>query len=205
MRRRLVTLVLVLVTIGCSIAPQRPVARTISVSQRDVEAVVGHCGVERWAVKTLSDARAGQVSMEPKIVDVLDLRALAAPQTITGATMRLDAETVTYAVTAHLIAAKIEADSDIHLVIADTRNDSATMIVEFPDPSCVATNRPEIGAARAAFLGACGPVDAQRWKTLDGDATITGVLFFDEPHGQTGVAPNAAELHPVVAFAGVCQ
>jgi hypothetical protein len=30
---------------------------------------------------------------------------------------------------------------------------------------------------------------------------VTGVLFFDYPHGQTGVAPNAIEVHPVLDFA----
>jgi hypothetical protein len=29
---------------------------------------------------------------------------------------------------------------------------------------------------------------------------LTGVLFFDVPHNQTGVARNAVELHPVLAF-----
>ena len=31
-------------------------------------------------------------------------------------------------------------------------------------------------------------------------ATITGVGFFDVLHGQTGVAPNGIELHPVIGF-----
>jgi hypothetical protein len=31
-------------------------------------------------------------------------------------------------------------------------------------------------------------------------AVVTGVAFFDFLHGQTGVAPNAIELHPVLAF-----
>src|SRR5438874_1967549 len=31
-------------------------------------------------------------------------------------------------------------------------------------------------------------------------ADIAGVAFFDYDHGQTGVAPNAIELHPVVGF-----
>jgi hypothetical protein len=31
-------------------------------------------------------------------------------------------------------------------------------------------------------------------------AKVTGVAFFDFYHGQTGVAPNAIELHPVLAF-----
>jgi hypothetical protein len=31
-------------------------------------------------------------------------------------------------------------------------------------------------------------------------ARVVGVLFFDYDHGQIGVAPNAVELHPVLAF-----
>ena len=33
-----------------------------------------------------------------------------------------------------------------------------------------------------------------------GLATVTGVAFFDFFHGQSGVAPNAIELHPILAF-----
>jgi hypothetical protein len=32
-------------------------------------------------------------------------------------------------------------------------------------------------------------------------ARVTGVAFFDFLHGQTGVAPNGIELHPVLGFA----
>jgi hypothetical protein len=32
-------------------------------------------------------------------------------------------------------------------------------------------------------------------------ARVVGVAFFDYNHGQTGVAPNAIELHPVLGFA----
>ena len=35
---------------------------------------------------------------------------------------------------------------------------------------------------------------------LTGKATIRGVGFFDFLHGQTGVAPNGIELHPVLRF-----
>jgi hypothetical protein len=31
-------------------------------------------------------------------------------------------------------------------------------------------------------------------------ASITGVSCFDFKHGQTGVAPNAIELHPILKF-----
>jgi hypothetical protein len=42
----------------------------------------------------------------------------------------------------------------------------------------------------------CG---TERW-TVKTRAAVTGVAFFDYDHGQTGVAPNAIELHPVLAF-----
>jgi hypothetical protein len=32
-----------------------------------------------------------------------------------------------------------------------------------------------------------------------GRARVTGVAFFDFLHGQTGVAPNGIELHPVLS------
>jgi hypothetical protein len=40
---------------------------------------------------------------------------------------------------------------------------------------------------------------------MSGSATIAGVGFFDQIHGQTGVAPNGIELHPVVSFSGKCE
>ena len=55
--------------------------------------------------------------------------------------------------------------------------------------------------ARSAFIAACG-APTRSFKRLQGTATITGVAFFDQIHGQTGVAPNGIELHPVVGFSG---
>ena len=43
------------------------------------------------------------------------------------------------------------------------------------------------------------------FTNLSGTATLTGVGFFDELHGQTGVAPNGIELHPVLSFSGSCS
>jgi hypothetical protein len=37
-------------------------------------------------------------------------------------------------------------------------------------------------------------------RMCPGLATVTGVAFFDFFHGQSGVAPNAIELHPILAF-----
>jgi hypothetical protein len=49
-------------------------------------------------------------------------------------------------------------------------------------------------------IAACGQPSSSHFTNLGGRANITGVGFFDIPHGQTGVAPNAIELHPVLKF-----
>jgi len=59
--------------------------------------------------------------------------------------------------------------------------------------------------ARLALAHACGVATPSGFVQLQGIATITGVGFFDFDHGQTGVAPNAIELHPVLAFKGRCR
>jgi hypothetical protein len=41
---------------------------------------------------------------------------------------------------------------------------------------------------------------ARRAAKTCAKARVTGVAFFDFDHGQTGVAPNAIELHPILAF-----
>jgi hypothetical protein len=38
--------------------------------------------------------------------------------------------------------------------------------------------------------------DSERVRVIP----VTGVVFFDFFHGQTGVAPDAIELHPILAF-----
>jgi hypothetical protein len=77
------------------------------------------------------------------------------------------------------------------------------MIVEFPAASCAprasATARAKMTRARSAFIHACGNA-TRSYRRLSGTATVTGVGFWDEIHGQTGGAPNGIELHPVTAF-----
>lgn len=158
------------------------------------------CGVERWPVKTLTDSRARLVDFTPRPASVSALRRLPRPPVLDQRV--LGVETVVYRVRARLVAMKIEDDSDIHLVIADARHPSRTMIVEFPATGCT------VGAARNARLRmvrarrrlerACGPAD-HTFRDLRGTATITGVAFFDFKHHQRGLAPNAIELHPVLS------
>jgi hypothetical protein len=166
------------------------------------------CGVERWAVKTLSDPKAGEVNFTPKDTSIGRLRNKPDPHT-TSSTPRLDGvEETTYRVKARLVEFKREDDHDIHLVIAVPSSPSKTMIVEFPDTSCNgakdSAKKGQMGSARSAIVNACGqpPSPSSDFADLKGTATITGVGFFDVKHGtpQTGVAPNNIELHPVLRF-----
>jgi hypothetical protein len=68
---------------------------------------------------------------------------------------------------------------------------SRTMIAESPSPSCTARATPTRRRQMA---------QARRRVRLCAKARVSGVAFFDFFHGQTGVAPNAIELHPVLGF-----
>lgn len=50
------------------------------------------------------------------------------------------------------------------------------------------------------MLDACGPISSSSFTELKGKVVIEGVGFWGEIHGQTGVAPNGIELHPVLSF-----
>jgi hypothetical protein len=162
------------------------------------------CGVERWAVKTLADPAGRRLSLSPKPTTIRALRKKQVPGYV-GLRRSRGVERTTFRVRASLVEMKLEDDSDIHLVIADPSNRRATMIAELPNPSCTVgaslKARAKMRQARKAFTAACGSPSTS-FKRLSGTATVSGVGFFDQIHGQKGVAPNGIELHPVVSFTG---
>jgi hypothetical protein len=162
------------------------------------------CGGGRWKVKTLSDAAAGRIRFRPRWVAVKHLRSLEPPPDLTGdSARRRGPERRVFRIRVRLIEAKLADDRDIHLVVSRPRHPGATMIVEFPNARCngaaSAIHKAGLIRARRAFLGACGPLRTNL-KKLHGIARVRGVGFFDTEHGQTGRAPNAFELHPVLGF-----
>jgi len=198
MRRYLAALLLGLAVVPFAWAGIAPAKTTAPRSQQ-----VG-CGVERWAVKTLADPAGRRLSLFPSPTTIRALRKKQVPGYV-GLRRQRGVERTTFRVRASLVEMKLEADSDIHLVIADPRNSRATMIAEFPAASCMAGASPKaktrMRRARNAFVAACGEPSTS-FKRLSGMATISGVGFFDRIHGQTGVARNGIELHPVVSFTG---
>ena len=178
----------------------------VSANGETGEGAAGTCGVERWPVKTLSDPKASQVNFTPHDTSVGRLRNKNAPK-VGKNTPRIDGvETTTYRVKARLLEFKREDDKDIHLVISVPSAKTKTMIVEFPDTTCPgardSAKKSQMGKARSALVNACGqaPSPSSDFADLKGTATVTGVGFFDVIHGQTGVAPNGIELHPVLKF-----
>jgi hypothetical protein len=101
---------------------------------------------------------------------------------------RLPFEHHIYTVVARVVLVRPEADSDLHVVLKQHGN---SMITEAPSPNCdrhaTPLRRRQMRVARSHVR-------------LCARARVTGVAFFDFDHGQTGVAPNAIELHPILGF-----
>jgi hypothetical protein len=156
------------------------------------------CGVERWSVKTGTDADAGKVNLTtPSNTTIATLRGPAAPSPIPANNRVSPWETTEWVLNATLTQFKLESDSDYHLVLKDAGG--LTMIVEIPSPSCVGAGSPFF----AGIQNARSKFDARftattSFQTANIPVQIKGVGMFDFLHGQTGVAPNGIELHPVL-------
>ena len=198
MRRRLVPVLLIPVCVlSVALLPT-------SAAQPPSAQVAATCGVERWPVKTLSDPREKLVNYKPHDSSIGRLRKKPHPDVGPNTKRIKGVETTNYRVAARLVEMKLEDDRDIHLVVSVPSAPSKTMIVEFPDTTCNgASSSPKKGkmaSARSAIIAACGQPSSSHFTDLSGRATVTGIGFFDIPHGQTGIAPNAIELHPVLKF-----
>ena len=106
-------------------------------------------------------------------------------------------ETTQWVINATLTQYKLESDSDYHLVLQDASG--LTMIVEIPSPTCVGAGSPFF----AGIQNSRSKFDARftattSFQTANIPVQIKGVGMFDFLHGQTGVAPNGIELHPVL-------
>jgi hypothetical protein len=162
----------------------------------------GSCGSERWNIKTGTDSQAASISLVPHPNTIAALVAL--PAAGGGNSRESPTETTVWELkNVVLTELKEESDSDYHLVISDGTH---TMIAEIPYPSC-ATGSPWscfISRARsevdARFTVSSSPVYPAMLITL------RGVGFFDFPHSQSGLAPNAIELHPIleICFGNDC-
>jgi hypothetical protein len=154
-----------------------------SVGRSSSGAATSACGVERWTVKTLED-RPRLLPARSTTIHFLVTRP--APPTLPAT--RLPFERHVFTVRAAVTSVRPEEDGDLHLVL---RSGGDHMIGEAPSASC---------DLRATPLRRQQMSAARRRVRLCAHARVTGVAFFDFDHGQSGVAPNAIELHPILAF-----
>src|SRR5512146_457052 len=156
------------------------------------------CGVERWSVKTGTDPDAGLVDLNSSTnTAITNMRAFPAPSPIPANNRVAPAETTVWVIDATLTEYKLEGDSDYHLVMTDASGN--TMIMEIPSPTCVGTGSPFLSGiqnARAKFDAMFTATTS--FQTANIPVEIVGVGMFDFLHGQTGVAPNGVEFHPVL-------
>jgi len=165
------------------------------------------CISGRYSVKNLADTSVELVSTTPIPTSLSALWLRRPPGGLGFFTGRLPgAERQVYQVFVRLVSLQLEADRDIHLVVAEPGHPRRTMITELPSPRCysvaVSPYRSAMIHARRALTRACGGV-GRRQRRIVGTATVTGVGFWDSRHGQYGVARNGIELHPVLDFQGM--
>ena len=154
------------------------------------------CGVERWAVKTLSDADAGRVDFNPTLTTVSALNALT-PRCSNLPSTRFTAEEFqVYEVVARVSLVRREDDRDYHVVLED--EDGSSIVTEVADPVCS-------GVISSMFKGTMINAKAS-FEALGGVALqgrrirLRGVGFFDFDHRQTGRSRSCLELHPVLSI-----
>ena len=156
------------------------------------------CGVERWSVKTGTDPDAGLVNLSSSTSNTIaTMRSWTAPNPIPANNRVSPYETTQWVLNATLTQYKLETDSDYHLVIQDASGN--TMIAEIPSPNCVGAGSPfgpGITNARNEFDAKFTATSS--FQTANIPVQIKGIGMFDFLHGQTGVAPNGIEIHPVL-------
>ncbi len=165
---------------------------------RNPHSSTGSCGVERWAVKTGTDADVGLINLQSTTqTTIASLASLPAPSNLPSNNRIKPTETTVFQLHDTLTQFKLENDSDYHLVLSDGFGN--TMITEIPDPACVGSSSPLLSGiqnARSEFDARFTPTGS--FQPANIPVTVTGVGFFDFLHGQTGVAPNGIELHAVL-------
>ena len=131
-------------------------------------------GTERWPVKTGVDADVANVD-KTRIVDstVRELGSLPRPAELMPPNELHDAydakraapvELTVWRVTAKVIALKLEADGDYHLVLQDDSGAEMVAEIPYPDNAFIATTSPffdDVGTARTAVNDKFGPLLAQ--------------------------------------------
>lgn len=96
------------------------------------------CASERSDVKNMTDPASASINvLDATPSTIAELLALEAPKWSPAAPRHDGPESTAFEVHAYVTAWKLEEDGDLHVVVADEPQ-GTTMVVEFPDPKCVA-------------------------------------------------------------------
>src|SRR5215472_13119597 len=157
------------------------------------------CGRLRWDIKTGTDSAASSVSLVPQLTTIA---ALVGPPNPQPSGSRLPpTETTLYALKdVRLVYVHLESDQDYHLGLTD--NGTNTMIGEIPYPDCAS------GSAWSCLITRARGTFDTKFMLQPGSSgmgtnqivSLIGVGFWDtEPHAAYA-APNAVEIHPILAI-----
>ena len=145
-------------------------------------------GIEREDIKTGKD---GFKPSKPKLMTISDIHALKLGTRWKESLPRQPNEKITATIQGEIVAAGLESDSDIHLVVEDG---TGTIVCEIPKPECAAPWLFDcLTKARQWVRDNCGHLGAIKKLKTKVLCTITGVLFCDRPHGFN--KPTGWELH----------
>ena len=150
----------------------------------------------------MEDATANGVKSHAQRASVRQLGKIARPA-INTKIRNSPAEFERFAVNAILLRWAMEDDNDLHLVLQDPNDASATMVAEIPNPACSSVApSPEadlFAAARATVIAKLGAT-SKTFRDVNMPVQIVGIAFFDKTAHGGGHAPNGIELHPVLTI-----
>ena len=152
-----------------------------------------------WRFKTGIDREASAISLDPKLTTIDELRAIPhVDRPANGGRIPPTELTVYELRDVEVVSFQRAPDGDVHMVLADEHGH--TMIAEAPPPFCTDRSSPW----RHDIVVVRDTVEHEIPQTLMGwrrrTVSMIGVGYLDFLHGQFGVAPNAIEIHPVLAM-----
>ncbi|MEA2173342.1 MAG: hypothetical protein QOD00_934 [Blastocatellia bacterium] len=156
------------------------------------------CGVERWSVKVGTDPDVSLVDTSKATpVTIADMRSWPAPSPSPPPNSRVTPyESTVWLINGTMTVYKKETDVDYHIVVQDGSGN--TLVTEIPCPCCAIGSpfQSMIASARQTFDARLTATTS--FQTANIPVRIKGVGFFDFLHGQTGLAPNGIEIHPIL-------
>lgn len=157
------------------------------------------CGVDRWAVKRLTDRDRDEIDFTVRRTTIRSLGRLRVPSARRQDRRAGVNERRLFCVEAWLMYAHPQDDGDLHLALLDVTDERSTMVAEIPEPRCSVVCRSPYARA---FATARTTVEDKLARDTTGifRVVVVGVGFFDRKHGQTDAAPNYFELHPVLGI-----